>query len=120
MILKDWQTSKALIKKISGSDYSAIVYTRKFFRWLACASCMYIIANHVSEWKQADEYIKRYVMNGVNFERYIFNNGKKMINEINILQNSDQKILGKSTKRYISGLKRKFSKKMKLLLLKQL
>jgi len=82
MILKDWQTSKALIKKISGSDYSAIAYTKKYFRWLACASCMYIITYHASEWKQADEYIKQYVMNGVNFEQYIFNNGKKMINEI--------------------------------------
>jgi hypothetical protein len=81
---------------------------------------MYIIAYHVSDWKQADQYIKQYVMDDINFERYIFNDGKKMIIEINILQNSDMGILGRSTKWYIYRLKRKFSKKMKLLLSKQL
>jgi len=118
MILKDWQTSKTLIEKISGTDSSAIAYTRKFFRWLACASCMYIIAYHVVKWEDVEDNIKQYVMNGDNFEDY--KDGKKIISDIKSLQESDKKILDRSTKYYVWRLKKKFTKKMKKLLSEQL
>jgi hypothetical protein len=72
---------------------------------------MYIIAYHVSNQKQVDEYIKQYAM--IDIEEYKGNNGKKIIKEIDMMQASNKNILGKSSANYISKLKKEFIKNMK-------
>ena len=108
MILEDWEKSKVLIKNIG--DYNAIMYNRKFWRWIACLSCMYMIAEHACKREEAEKYIKKYE------DKYlmdIISVSGEITKDLDKLQKSDKALLSKYTKTYTKKLEKKFKKKMK-------
>jgi len=118
MILKDWEMAKSLEK---------IINNRKFARWIACTSCMYLVAQKNVELEEAKRYIKQYVdisdifegdsQKTKDYNEHEIDHKKyalKMIDEITEIQKSNEEIFAwSSSGRYVKKLKREFGKKMK-------
>ena len=114
MIIADWEKSVSfvnfLVKDKTMSEYSALNYNRKFFRWLACASCMYIVSEGCPE-IEVKKQIGMYAHN-TNMKINYKECAEKMIEEIDMLQKKDESIRAVSTVRYVKKLKKKFRKRI--------
>ena len=122
MILDDWEKSKALINT-NILDYSAVGYNRKVFRWLALASCMYLISHDIShDSTEALDKAKRYLTQLIFLDDRPEKIDKKfyeaiadaIVEEIENLQKSDDKIIGELVLAGMDELKETFKEKWKL------
>jgi len=111
MILKDWEMAKALIGSINSPDD----YKRKFGKWLACASCMYLVAYESDGSAKSRAYIKKFAEDSAQPITDYKKAAKEMLKNTKKIQKSSKIILARSSSFYTWKLRRKFSKKIKSL-----